>query len=85
MSDADLLLDWELTAFQNPNPHFAHQHRYDVLVAGFAKYPGGTARARAEAFVKSLGFTESDIRRFRAIMFGEIEIPGRMTAKGDGK
>ena len=80
VSDADLLLDWELTAFQNPNPHFAHRHRYDVLVAGFEKYPGTNACERAEAFVKALGFTAADIARFRAIMFD-----GLQQKEGDGR
>ena len=68
VSDADLVLDWELTAFHNPNHKFAHEARYDQLVGGFAKYPGGTARERAEGYVKSLGFTDADIAKFRAIM-----------------
>ena len=68
VSEADLVLDWELTAFHNPNHKFAHADRYDKLVEGFAQYPGTTARARAEGYVKSLGFTDDDIAKFRAIM-----------------
>lgn len=68
VSDADLVLDWELTAFHNPNHKFAHEARYDQLVGGFAKYPGATARERAEGYVKSLGFTDEDIAKFRKIM-----------------
>ena len=68
VSDADLCLDWELTAFHNPNHKFAHAERYDKLVAGFAKYPGANARERAEGYVKALGFTDMDIARFREIM-----------------
>ena len=68
VSDEDVLLDWELTALQNPNHRFAHEHRYDVLVAKFANYPGATARERVEAFVKGQGFTDADIETFRSIM-----------------
>lgn len=68
VSDEDLCLDWELTAFHNPNHKFAHEARYDRLVAGFAKYPGTTARERAEGYVKALGYTDEDIAKFRAIM-----------------
>lgn len=68
VSDADMLLDWELTAFHNPNHKFAHAARYDKLVAGFAKYPGATARERAEGYVKSLGFTDADIAKVREIL-----------------
>ena len=38
------------------------------LVAGFAKYPGATARERAEGYVKSLGFTDADIAKVREIL-----------------
>lgn len=68
VSDEDLCLDWELTSFHNPNHKFCHVDRYDKLVAGFDKYPGKTARERAEGYVKSLGFTDADIAKFRSIM-----------------
>ena len=68
VSDEDLVLDWELTAFHNPNHKFAHADRYDKLVAGFGKYPGSNARERAEGYVKSLGFTDEDIAKYRKIM-----------------
>lgn len=68
VSDADLVLDWELTAFHNPNHKFAHADRYDKLVAGFGKYPGSNACERAEGYVKAMGYTDADIAKFRAIM-----------------
>ena len=68
VSDADLCLDWELTAFCNPNPAFAHASRYDRLVEGFSKYPGATTCEKAVGYVKSLGFTDADIQKFRDIM-----------------
>lgn len=68
VSDADLVLDWELTAFHNPNHKFAHADRYDKLVAGFDKYPGANAREKAEGYAKSLGYTDEDIAKFRRIM-----------------
>ena len=68
VSDADLCLDWELTAFHNPNHKFAHADRYDKLVAGFGKYPGANTREKAERYAKSLGFTDEDIAKFRKIM-----------------
>ena len=68
VSEEDLVLDWELTAFHNPKRGFAHAARYDKLVAGFDKYPGANAREKAEGYVKSLGFTDEDITKFRRIM-----------------
>ena len=68
VSDRELECDWEVTAFTNPNPHFAHAERYDKFVAEFGKYPGNTARERVEAYVKARGFTDADIAKFRSIM-----------------
>ena len=68
VSDAELLLDWEITAFNNPNPRFAHKDRYDHLVAGFQKLPGATTAEKVANYVKSVGFTDADIEKFRAIM-----------------
>lgn len=69
VSDRELECDWEVTAFTNPNPHFAHEERYDKFVAEFGKYPGSTTRERVEAYVKARGFTDADLARFRSIMF----------------
>ena len=73
VSDADLMFDWELTALANPNVHFAHKDRYDKLVAGFAKYPGATARERVEAFVKEQGFSDADIAKLRAFLLEDAK------------
>ena len=68
VSDEDLALDWELTAFFNPNPKFAHRERYDKLVAGFMSFPGASTRERVEEYVKSLGYSDTDIAAFRRMM-----------------
>ena len=78
VSEADLCLDWELTAFHNPNPKFAHADRYDRLVEGFAKYPGSNACERAEGYVKALGFTDADIAKFRELMLEKSANPSIM-------
>ena len=69
VSDADLCLDWELTAFSNYNVAFAHEARYDKLVAALAdNYAGGSTREKAENFIKSCGYTDLDILKFRSLM-----------------
>ena len=68
VDDAELLLDWEVTAFQNSNHKFAHASRYDKLVEGFLKFPGANTTEKVAEYVKSLGFTDADIARFRDIM-----------------
>ena len=71
VDDATLLFDWELTALANSNVGFAHEKRYDRIVAGFAKYPGATTRERVSAFVREQGFSDRDIDRLRAILLEE--------------
>ena len=68
VSDDDLLLDWELTAFSSTGRQFSHEKRYDRLVAGFRKYPGACTRDRVEAFVREQGFTDADIARLREML-----------------
>ena len=68
VSDDDLLLDWELTAFSSTGCQFSHEKRYDRLVAGFMKYPGGCTRERVEAFVREQGFTDTDMAHLRRLL-----------------
>lgn len=72
-SDDDLLLDWEVTAFFDPNPVFAHR-RFDLLVKAFEKMPGETTVERVENYVKSAGFTDEDIRRFRSLLLEDVQL-----------
>lgn len=68
VSAEDRLLDWELTAFSNPNPKFAHADRYDKMTAGLKKYPGTTDAEKAEAYAKSIGLTDAEIANIRNIL-----------------
>ena len=63
-----LSLDWEVTGFWNKSASFNHGNLYDKLVAGFEKWPGGTVREKLENYVLSLGFTKTDIEKFRGLM-----------------
>ena len=68
VSAEDRLLDWELTAFSNPNPKFAHAERYDKLTKGLAKFPGETDAEKAVVYVKSIGLTDAEIAAIRRIL-----------------
>ena len=69
MSDNDLALDWELSAFANRSLGFSHARLYDGLVEGFRRHhPAPTVRESVEHYVLSLGFTRDDIARFREAM-----------------
>ena len=65
VSEEDLARDWEATALWNPYDHFNHAVRYDRLVRGFDRWPGGTINERVEAYVLSLGFSAADLGAFR--------------------
>ena len=68
VDEDELYKDWEVTGFSKGNIGFRHEKRFDWLVKGFSAYPGETIHERVEAFVKSCGFTDADIARFRNLM-----------------
>ena len=75
VDEEELYKDWEVSGFWNPSSGFNHHDLFDHLIAGFSeKFPQPTWREKAEAYVKSLGFTQQEIDRFRAIMLEDQEI-----------
>ena len=68
VDEDDLYRDWEVTGFSKSKLDFRHETRFDKLVKGFDAYPGATIHERVVAFVKSCGFTDADIARFRDLM-----------------
>ena len=68
VSEEDLTLDWELTAFFNPNPKFRHAERMDKFLETFRTFQGETLTDKFVTYVKSCGFTDADIEKFRSIM-----------------
>ena len=68
VSDDDLARDWEFTCFVYEDQAFGHKSRYDRLRAVIDACPGATTRERAEAYVRSCGFTDADIATLRTIL-----------------
>ena len=68
VDEDELYKDWEVTGFDQSKLDFRHETRFDKLVKGFDGYPGVTIHERVVAFVKSCGFTDADIARFRELM-----------------
>ena len=68
VSAEDRLLDWELTAFSNPNPKFAHADRYDKMVKCLAEFPGETDAEKAAAYARSIGLSDGEIAKIREIL-----------------
>ena len=67
----DQAIDWELTAFFNPNPKFRDPDRYDKLVALIEAQPGGTWTEKFVSYAHACGITDAEIAQFRAIMLEE--------------
>ena len=71
VGEDELAKDWEATGFWNPSFTFVHSSLYDKLVPVFDALEGATLCERVECYVKSLGFTDDDIAKFRRIMLEE--------------
>ncbi len=68
VDEEELWRDWEGTGFQSGNVSFNHRARFDKLVKVFDAFPGATIHERVAAYVKSVGFTDADIAKFRELM-----------------
>ena len=70
MDDDYMQRDWMLTALSHKKMTFQPE-RYDRLLKVFDAMPGETRRERVSAWVRSCGFTDADIARFRSIMLAK--------------
>lgn len=68
VSENELYLDWEVSAFWNKSTSFNHASLFDKLIQVFAEYDGETLNERIENFVLSTGITRAEILQFRDIM-----------------
>ena len=68
VDEEELWRDWEVTAFQKEKLDFGHRTRFSKLVKVFDAFPGASINEKIAAYVKSAGFTDADIEKFRAIM-----------------
>lgn len=66
--ESDLVLDWELTAFFNPNPKFRDAERIDRLVEVIRNEQGSTWTEKIVSYAKSCGITDGEIAKFRSLM-----------------
>ena len=68
VAEDDLMKDWELTCFTYEHHSFGHATRIEHFLKLLDKVPGATMKEKCENYVKTLGFTDDDIAKFRAIM-----------------
>ena len=68
VDEEELWRDWEVTAFQKEKIDFGHRTRFSKLVKVFDAFPGATIHEKVIAYVKSVGFTDADIAKFRELM-----------------
>lgn len=69
VSERDLRRDYEYTERTKWNSTFKYG-LIDEVMDVLSEYPGDTVNARAEALVRSLGFGDADIKKFKSIMLG---------------
>ena len=68
VDEEELWRDWEVTAFQKEKLDFGHRTRFSKLIKVFEPFPGTNINEKIVAYVKSAGFTDADIEKFRTIM-----------------
>jgi protein-tyrosine phosphatase len=68
VEEEELWRDWEVTAFQKEKLDFGHRTRFSKLVKVFEPFPGTNINEKIVAYVKSVGFTDADIEKFRELM-----------------
>lgn len=68
VSEEELWIDWEVTGFTNSDLDFRHENRFRYLLEVFEPLPGETMNEKIASYVRSIGFTDEDIERFRSIM-----------------
>ena len=71
VGEDDLVLDWEVTAFFNPNPKFAPADRIDKMVEMMKAEPGATWTDKFVSYAKSCGILDAEIAHFRNLMLEE--------------
>ncbi len=69
VEDEELYRDWECSGFTNPGNWFCHKDLFLQLYDNVLdRYPGGSTREKAEAYVKDCGLSDGDIARLREIL-----------------
>lgn len=68
VSEEELYLDWECSAFWNQALDFRHDFSFDRLMKSFQKWPGNTINEQVESYVLSLGFTPEKISSASGIL-----------------
>ena len=72
VSEDDVCLDWEVTAFYVPElSRMDHPGRYDRLLSYVCGFPGENLCEKAQSYVLSLGFPITTIESFRHDMLEE--------------
>lgn len=68
VDEEDLWHDWEMTAFNDSNMDFNHNDRMVKLSDYYNSLSGATLAEKCATYVKSCGFTDADVAKFRKMM-----------------
>ena len=72
MTESDLRLDWQLTAFCNENMRFRDADRYDKLFAMISARDGATLTDKFVSYAHDCGISDDEIAEFRSIMLEDV-------------
>ena len=75
VSEADCIRDWECSALGNSGFNTGDTYQLDSFLAKFRSLGGATTQAKAETFMKWLGYSSEQISAFREIMLEPLEEP----------
>ena len=76
LSDEDIWLDYQITAWHGGINDAKHYRWFRNLVASFDRFEGETLSQRICAYFRSIGFSDADLDRIRAILLEPLAKQG---------
>ena len=80
VSELECLQGYELTSFSSyglRDTQGSYQDEFSQFIEKLNTYAGNTKQEKAEAWARSIGVTQAQMDKIKAIFYGEIEITGK--------
>ncbi len=85
VSDEDLIRDYEYTTFSKSGLRAASSSEMSTFLQTFQKLEGDTTAKKAETYLLSIGVTADEIANIKAIMLGDLKVPGMTYEDGTAR
>lgn len=85
VSDEDLIRDYEYTSFSESGLRYATSSEMSAFLQKFQTLEGDTTAKKAETYLLSIGVTADEIANIKAIMLGDLEVPGMTYEDGTAR